>query len=355
MLARDEILGWLRETDAARLETLWRRADEVRAAHVGDAVYLRGLIEVSNICARECHYCGIRASRRDIPRYRMTADEILACAQEAVRLGYGTVVMQSGEDYGITQAWMADLIRRIKAETGLAVTLSLGERRDEEFVAWRTAGADRYLMRFETSNADLYARIHPDLGRTPSDRMALLRRLREVGYEVGSGVMVGIPGQRYEDLADDLAAFAALDLDMIGIGPYLPHPETPLGDGTSAARALPADEQVPNTEAMTLKMVALTRLVCPWTNIPSTTALATINVASGREHGLQRGANIVMPNLTPPAYRCQYEIYPGKACIHETAAACQACLRRRIEGIGRHIGQGPGTSPNMQRRGAAAR
>lgn len=354
MLARDEILGWLRETDAARLEALWRRADEVRAAHVGDAVYLRGLIEVSNICARDCHYCGIRAGRRDIPRYRMTADEIMACAQEALRLGYGTVVMQSGEDCGITQAWMADVIRRIKAETGLTVTLSLGERRDAELVAWRAAGADRYLMRFETSNADLYARIHPDHGR-PSDRMALLRRLREIGYEVGSGVMVGIPGQRYADLANDLAVFAALDLDMIGIGPYLPHPDTPLGSGTSVVQALPADEQVPNTEEMTLKMVALTRLMCPWTNIPSTTALATINVASGREHGLQRGANIVMPNLTPPAYRCQYEIYPGKACIHETAAACQACLQRRIAGIGRHIGKGPGASLNLRRRAAATR
>jgi biotin synthase len=174
----------------------------------------------------------------------------------------------------------------------------------------------------------------------PSDRFALLQRLRDLGYEIGSGVMIGIPGQTYATLAEDLLAFQHLDLDMIGVGPWLPHPTTPLGRGELPAAA--NDEQVPNTELMTYKVVALTRLLCPDSNIPSTTALATLNLADGRELGLARGANIVMPNLTPVEYRALYEIYPGKACIRETANECAHCLSGRIVRIGRQIGRGPG-------------
>jgi biotin synthase len=176
----------------------------------------------------------------------------------------------------------------------------------------------------------------------------MLARLRLLGYEVGSGVMVGIPGQSWESLAGDLETFRALDLDMIGVGPYIPHPATPLGSG-DWRRPLQADAQVPNTELMVYKTVALARLLCPEANIPSTTALATINRESGRELGLMRGANIVMPNLTPHGYREKYEIYPGKACVNETAQACQMCLRQRIEAIGRQVGSGPGG----RRRGGA--
>lgn len=336
----DGILGWLREEDGERLDALWAAADACRRAHVGDAVHLRGLVEISNHCVRRCAYCGINVEHRDLGRYRMGADEILDCARQAVSLGYGTLVMQAGEDYGLTRDFIASLVRRVKAETPLAVTLSLGERPDEDLKAWREAGADRYLLRFETSDPDLYERIHPSLSGRASDRFAQLLRLREMGYEIGSGVMVGIPGQSYASLARDILKFSDLDLDMIGVGPFIPHPDTPLGGGIFAPLA--RDEQVPATEAMTYKVVALARLLCPQANIPSTTALATLNRAQGRELGLSRGANIVMPNLTPAKYRALYEIYPAKACIGETAAECGACLTRRIEALGRGIGEGPG-------------
>lgn len=336
------LVTWLRETDPTVLEPLWQRSDSVRAAHVGDEVHLRGLIEISNHCVRLCLYCGIRACAPGLTRYRMTADEIVACAREAAALGYGTVVMQSGEDPELTREFVADVIRRIKTDTGLAVTLSLGERSDEDLAAWKAAGADRYLLRFETSDPDLYRRIHPSLPGTVSDRVKQLLRMREIGYEIGSGVMVGIPGQTWDILARDIELFRDLDIDMIGIGPFLPSPRTPLGgDGADRLRA-PDAEQVPNDEPTTLKVVALTRLVCPEANLPSTTALATIDPAAGRELGLSRGANIVMPNVTPPHYRVLYEIYPGKACIHETAQVCRGCMERRIVSIGRRLGKGPG-------------
>jgi biotin synthase len=337
-----EILSWLRETNPRRLEELWRRADETRRQHVGDAVHLRGLVEISNCCARQCAYCGLRAGNQALERYRLEADEILAAARHAVNFGYGTVVLQGGEDYRITRDWMASVIRQIKNETLLAVTLSLGERPDADLVAWRAAGADRYLLRFETSDRKLFEQIHPPLSDRPSDRIAILRRLRALGFEAGSGVMIGIPGQTYASVANDIALFGELDLDMIGIGPFLPHPATPLGRATEPR----APDQVPNTESMVYKAVALTRLVRPDANIPATTALATINKKNGRELGLQRGANVFMPNLTPQKYRRLYEIYPAKACIAETGEACHHCLAARLQGIGRHAGSGPGGRRN---------
>jgi biotin synthase len=344
VVPRQEILGWLRELDPLRLERLWRLADQVRRANVGDAVHLRGLVELSNRCLRQCHYCGLWAGNRRLERYRMTADEVLSCARTAVAYGYGTVVLQAGEDAGLTVDWLVDLVRRITSETPLAITLSLGERSEGELRRLREAGADRYLLRFETSNRELFGRLHPPLGERPSDRIALLGVLRRLGYEVGSGVMVGLPGQSFDDLARDIELFRSLDLDMVGVGPYLPHPETPLGGGWSV-RPLPVGKQVPNDELTTLKVVALTRLVCPRANIPSTTALATVNPASGRERGLERGANVVMPNLTPPAYRARYEIYPDKAYVGETAEACHRCLEGRIRGLGRWVGSGRGDAP----------
>jgi biotin synthase len=338
---RVQILGWLRETDAKVLEQLWSAADETRHHFVGDAVHLRGLIEIGNCCVRGCAYCGLRAGNRAIDRYRMTEDEILACARDAVEFGYGTVVLQAGEDYGLETEWVARVVRRIKRETGLAATLSLGERPDADLEAWRAAGADRYLLRFETSDPRLYELIHPSLPDRVSDRVAVLRTLERLGYEVGSGVMIGIPGQSYASLARDIELFRELDLDMIGVGPFIAHPQTPLGGGGLGPELLPS-EQVPASELMVYKVLALTRLACPEANIPSTTALATLNKVNGREHGLMRGANIVMPNLTPPEYRVRYEIYPDKACINETASACRSCLRLRVESIGRRLGVGPG-------------
>jgi biotin synthase len=281
------------------------------------------LIEISNFCTSRCAYCGLRVSNTALTRYRLSEDEIMACVRQAVDFGYGTVVLQAGEDPGLTREWVAGLVRRIKTETPLAVTLSLGERPEQELLAWRAAGADRYLLRFETSNRPLYDRIHPSPPGRVSDRLGLLPRLREMGYEIGSGVMIGIPGQSYEDLARDIQWFGELDLDMIGVGPFLPHPATPLGD---PGLATTAEDQVPSSEEMTYKVIALARLVCPRANIPSTTALATLNRLRGRELGLARGANVVMPNLTPPEYRALYEIYPDKACVRETGDACHTCL-----------------------------
>ena len=345
-LDRRDLLAWLTETDSTRLEALWRQADRVRREHVGDEVHLRGLIELSNHCVRQCHYCGLRAGNRQLTRYRMSAEEIVACAKQARDFGYGTVVLQAGEDMGLTRDWVAALVARIKAEASVAVTLSLGERTLEELRAWRQAGADRYLLRFETSNTELFARMHPPRPEPRPSRRELLRQLGPLGYEVGSGVMIGIPGQSYEDLVNDLWLFRELDLDMIGVGPFIAHPATPFGEGQPAS----GGSQAPATELMTYKMVALARLMCPDANIPSTTALATLNLDAGRELGLQRGANIVMPNLTPPEYRVHYEIYPAKACIRETADLCNRCITGRIRKIGRTVGQGAGASPNLRRR-----
>jgi biotin synthase len=341
-MTHQQIIHWLRETDSAALELLFAQADEVRRQHVGDEVHLRGLIEISNHCVRECHYCGLRAGLQ-IPRYRMSHDEILAAAHQAVLLGFGSTVLQGGEDFGIKAEWMAEVIRAIKAETPLALTLSLGERLPEELQLWREAGADRYLLRFETSDPRLYAAIHPPRKGTarssPSDRIEQLKLMRQMGYEIGSGVMAGIPGQSYEMLARDIEVFADLDLDMVGIGPFLAHPDTPLGrPDTPNAGA----EQVPSSEMMVLKTVALTRMMCPEANLPATTALATINTVDGREHGLESGGNVFMPILTPSPYRQMYQIYPGKACIDEDATQCNSCLRGRIDRLGRMVGEGPG-------------
>jgi biotin synthase len=341
-LTTDAILDWLREKRPEQLETLWESADRVRRENVGDAVHLRGLIEISNYCSRQCGYCGLRAANTELERYRMSADEILDCAHDAARYGYGTVVLQAGEDYGIETEWLAGIVTRIKTETPLAVTLSMGERPVDDLIRWREAGTDRYLLRFETSDPELFALIHPPHPARPArNRLEILLTLRNLGYEVGSGVMIGIPGQSYESLAHDIVTFRDLDLDMVGVGPYISHPATPLGEGT-VVQPLEPGRQVPNTELMTYKVVALTRLVCPRANIPSTTALATLNLASGREQGLQRGANVIMPNMTPPKYRELYQIYPGKACILENAQECRICLQGRIQSLGRVIGSGPG-------------
>ncbi|ABA88965.1 [FeFe]-hydrogenase maturation radical SAM domain iron-sulfur cluster-binding oxidoreductase HydE [Syntrophotalea carbinolica DSM 2380] len=347
-MTREEILYWLKNEDERSLTELWDKANDVRHSQVGDAVHLRGLLEFSNHCSRDCHYCGLRAGNSKLTRYRMSEEEIMCCVEEGVAYGYGTLVLQSGEDYGLDVDWMTKLIQRIKRETPLAVTLSLGERSAEDLTAWRDAGADRYLLRFETSDPELYRRIHPALPGHKPNRIELLRIIKKIGYETGSGVMVGIPGQTYEDLAKDIETFRELDLDMIGVGPFIPHHETLLGSDAKTPTLL-AENQVPNTELMTYKVMALARLIQPLANIPATSALATLNTPTGRELGLSRGANVVMPNLTPKKYRALYEIYPAKACIDETAADCRSCMHRRIQSIGRQVGKGRGDSPSYRR------
>jgi len=343
MIAQSEVLAWLREDDDRRLQELWEHARAVTLDNVGDEVHLRGLIEFSNVCVRRCLYCGLRASHRQLSRYRMTHEEIVACAHQAARYDYGTVVLQSGEDPSVTGKWLADVIRDIKAEAAVAVTLSIGERRTQDLLTWRQAGADRYLLRFETSNRRLYERLHPSLPGEVSDRIAAIGVLGKMGYEAGGGVMVGLPGQTYDDLANDIRLFRELGLDMIGIGPFIPHPATPLGTGTYGLRA-PDGEQVPNSDLMTYKVLALARIACPRANIPSTTALAVLTEGAGRQLGLERGANVIMPNLTPPKYRGKYEIYPAKAVVQVATDEGDRLIKHSIRALGRKVGSGRGDS-----------
>jgi len=240
-------------------------------------------------------------------------------------------------------------VRRIKATTDLAITLSLGERSPRELEMWRDAGADRYLLRFETSNRQLFEQIHPPHAENAADRFALLHTLRELGYEIGSGVMIGLPGQRFTDVARDIELFRELDLDMIGVGPFVPHPQTPLGQ--NGLREDVGDEQVTNDATVTWIVIALARLMCPLANIPSTTAVATLHGMEGQLLALTRGANVIMPNLTPANYRKQYQIYPDKACCYDDSPAALTKLRERLAVLGRTVGVGRGDSLNKQRRG----
>ena len=342
------IISSLVSNSSADWISVFQKADNIRKDHVGDEIHLRGLIEISNICRRNCLYCGIRIENDGVQRYRLSENEILAAAAKAVEFRYGSVVLQAGEDSGIEANWMANIVKKIK-KNGLAVTLSLGERDDHDYQLWRDAGADRYLLRFETSNRRLFNVIHPPLpNREPVDRMELLGKLRSMGYEIGSGVMIGIPGQTYDDLARDIELFRTLSLDMIGCGPYLPHPQTPLGNPTLHEKyAIPSidpKDQVPATVDMAFKVIALARIVCPNANIPCTTAVATIDAQEGRKLGLMRGANVVMPNLTPMKYRKMYEIYPNKAATYLTAEQTHESVMQTLQEIGRTPGTGRGDS-----------
>lgn len=340
-MPRAEVLLWLKEEDEETLRGLWDRADAERRHNVGDEVHLRGLVEISNHCARKCTYCGLAATHKDIERYRMDEDEILFAVQRAKDMGCGSVVLQSGEDYGIKVNWLSHVIRRIKEEAGIPVSLGLGERPVKDLHAWRQAGADRYFIRFGTSDPRLFERLHPSLPGMPSDRIALLGALKEMGYETSSGVVAGIPGQGYASLIDDLELQRALDLDMVSVGPYVTNPETPLGREEKMHRLLAGREQVPNTDLMTCKLIALTRITCPDVNIQFTAAHATMSPEEGLEHALTRGANVVVANLTPPEYGALFVPYPGKLTSQAPEDPFHGSLKERILSLGRKIGKGP--------------
>lgn len=336
---------WLKETDEEKLELLWQAADKCRRDNVGDPVHLRGLVEVSNFCQRHCAYCGIRVNNSRVERYLMSMEEILECVDKIVKFNYGTIVMQAGEDDVIEPQWMAGVIRKIKAKTNLAVTLSLGEKDIQTLAMWKKAGADRYLIRFETSDPHLYKVLHPGSSGL-KERLLTLENLRSLGYELGSGVMIGLPGQSYRTLAEDIDMFRTMELHMIGVGPYIAHPDTPLFNQAQGLR-LPPEIQVPNDELMAYKVIALTRLTSPKMNIPATTAISTINKKSGRANGLSRGGNVIMPNVTPLKYRALYEIYPGKASSTETAEETYASIMKLLQEMGREPGSGKGCSPGF--------
>lgn len=316
-----EELAQLLAADEAAAEKLFAAADRVRRQQVGDGVHLRGLIEFSNTCRQNCLYCGLRRDNHEVQRYRMEPEEIYELAVKAVGYGYKTVVLQSGEDSYYTLEIMEPLLRRIKA-LGLAITLSLGEKSREEYARYRAAGADRYLLRIETTDQALYERLDP--GMSLANRLRCLRDLRELGYEVGTGCLVGLPGQTLASLAADILFFQSLDADMVGIGPFIPNADTPLGQETGG------------TFELATRVMALTRLLLPNSNIPATTAMETLH-PQGRILALQRGANVVMPNVTEGDYRRQYALYPGKICVNDTPAHCRGCITGKIQAIGRHV------------------
>ncbi|MGB3975524.1 MAG: [FeFe] hydrogenase H-cluster radical SAM maturase HydE [bacterium] len=349
MMKQAEILHWLKEKDPTQLRLLYAEADRIREKHVGNAIHFRGLIEFSNICHRSCWYCGIRYQNAHIERYRMSRQQILDAARRAVELNFGTIVLQSGEDPDLDTDDFCQTIRTIKKETNLAITLSVGERSFDELAKFKIAGADRYLLRFETSNTELYRKIHPPLPSRPNyDRFEILLQLNELGYEVGSGIMVGIPGSTWDDILEDLHLFQTLPIDMIGIGPYIPHPSTPLAK--VAGEDSSDENQPPNTSETALKVLALTRILCPDTNLPSTTALETSDPEKGYENGLLCGANVIMPNITDMHYRKLYDIYPGKAGQARPAKDLLERIHKSLEHIGRVPGTGPGLAPRFVHR-----
>ena len=323
-LTKSELVALLATQNAA---PLFEAADSVRQKYVGNGVYLRGLIEFSNFCKNDCCYCGIRRSNMHATRYRLTPEQIVQMAQNAVSYGYKTVVLQSGEDLWFTPDKMASIISQIK-KLGLVITLSIGEKPREEYALYKKAGADRYLLRIETTDKTLYERLDP--GMSFDNRVRCLTDLKELGYEVGSGSLVGLPGQTLESLADDLLFFQKLPVDMAGIGPFIPHPHTPLGT-----------EKADGHFELALKMMAIMRLLLPDINIPATTAMETLN-PRGRLLALQCGANVVMPNVTEGDFRKKYELYPGKICLGDSPAHCRGCIEEKIKSIGRFVSPGKG-------------
>jgi len=318
-------------------QQLFQRAQTVKMKTVGNKVYFRGLVEFSNICAKDCLYCGIRKSNEKVIRYEATDDEILEACRFAWVNRFGSVVLQSGELSSPAFVKRVDLLlRKIKERSNreLGITLSCGEQTIETYRQWRKSGAHRYLLRIESSNPELYRKIHPENDFHRFDRrLQALKDLKTTGYQVGTGVMIGFPFQTIEDLADDLLFLKQIDVDMVGMGPYIEHEDTPLYEFRNLIKT--KQERFD----LALKMVATLRLLMPDINIAAATALQAID-PSGREKALTIGANILMPNLTPCDYRKEYQLYEDKPCLDEDAELCRNCLEARIELAGCEIGYG---------------
>jgi biotin synthase len=332
-----EDLATLLLANGEERQQLFQRAQSIRLNTIGNKVYFRGLVEFSNICAKDCLYCGIRKSNENVVRYETTDDEILEACRFAWKNRFGSVVLQSGELSSPAFVNHVDsLLRKIKqlSANELGITLSCGEQSLETYRRWFESGAHRYLLRIESSNPDLYRKIHPDNDFHHFDRrLQALNDLRTAGYQVGTGVMIGLPFQTIEDLANDLLFLKQFDVDMVGMGPYIEHEDTPL----YAYRHQLKTKQ--ERFDLALKMIAALRLLMPDINIAAATALQAIDPA-GREKALTIGANIIMPNLTPTKYRKEYQLYEDKPCLDEDAELCRNCLEARIEISGCKIGYG---------------
>ena len=326
-LDKDDIISLLQVEDRNEIILLYQKADEVRKQYCGDEVHLRGIIEFSNYCEQECLYCGLRKSNYSLTRYRMSKDEILNTAGVIYQNGIRTIVLQSGEDFDCTAEDIEDIIKSIKDEFDIAITLSLGERSFSEYKMWRKAGADRYLLKHETANPRLYSIYHSK--QRLQDRLDHLIYLKSLGYQIGSGNLVGMPQQTLNDLADDIILCKELDVDMASFSPFIPSPNTPYRKQSACGINL------------ILKVMAAGRIVLKNSHIPATTALGTMD-QYGREKGLQVGANVIMPNYTPAPYRERYAIYPNKKCVNDNPNLCASCLGLMIDSLGRSIGAGQG-------------
>lgn len=332
-LVREEIIALLQNSSCQA--ELQAAADRVRDKYVGSAIHLRGLIEFSNICRQNCLYCGLRRDNQDVERYRMTPEEIVAMAAKAKRYGYKTVVLQSGEDSWFDIERFAVVLRQLK-QLDLAITLSIGERTCEEYAAFKMAGADRFLLRIETTDKELYERMNP--GMSLANRKRCLRDLKELGYEVGTGSLIGLPGQTVESIADDILFFKEIDADMLGIGPLVVNEQTPLAGQSNGSLDL------------ALRVIAVVRLLLPDINIPATTAMETLR-PDARSEALRSGANVVMPNVTEGDYRRRYVLYPGKVSVHDTPEECSDSMYERILAMGRCVSNTAGFRHNNRQVG----
>lgn len=321
--SRDELIFLLDNLNQEDKTYLIQKSHETRMKTYGDKVYMRGLIEFTNFCKKNCVYCGIRRSNTEADRYRLTKEDIMECVDIGDRLGYKTYVLQGGEDDYFTDEVMIEIIRMIKEKyPNNAITLSLGERSYESYKKMFEAGADRYLLRHETATKELYDELHP--GSSFEERRQCLKNLKEIGYQVGAGFMVGLPKQTNKDLVNDLLFVKELEPHMCGIGPFIPHKDTPLKNNKAG------------TLEKTTTMLALVRLLLPNVLLPSTTALGSID-STGREKGIKAGGNVVMPNLSPTSVREKYSLYDGKICTGDEAAECRQCIEGRIRRAGFNV------------------
>jgi len=326
-LSKDEIIFLLSLSDDEDIKALFNRADEIRKQFCGDDIHLRGIIEFSNYCEQDCVYCGLRKSNNTLERYRISIDEIIYTAIKINSAGIKTVVLQSGEDFHYTKDDITKIIRAIKESCDVAITLSLGERSFDEYDEWKIAGADRYLLKHETANPKLYSALHSK--QKLEERITHLRYLKSIGFQAGSGNIIGLPKQTIEDIADDILLCKELDCDMCSFSPFIPSPETPFKDVPVADLTL------------TLKTMAAARIVLKNVHIPATTALSTLT-PEGRKLGLQVGANVIMPNFTPDEYKDKYRIYANKKTYDPIIYVQE--LKQMIYSLGRKIGEAKGHS-----------
>ena len=311
----------LAQNDRDATRQIARLADEVRSRYAGDGIILRGLVEFSNFCARTCAYCGLNRYNTVLPRYRMTEQQILESVNDIAEAGIKTVVLQSGEDVCLNASWLAQVVEEIKDEFDIAVTLSIGERDTQDYRLWKQAGADRYLLKIETTNPAIYNQLHP--GMSLENRRRCLLELKSLGFQTGSGSIVGLKNQTYADLAQDILFFTERDFDMVGIGPFIPHPQTSLA------------EQPQGDLGLTLRTLALTRILTRDTHLPATTAVRVAGRSEAFESALAAGANVVMINFPPPPFRKLYEIYPTK----KGSARSPGWTIKKLENIADRLGR----------------